>query len=437
MASLCWLSFSVGQVAGKGRDKFHYQNNVSGGFVQAVKVAGCCRSSPRLVCLASGNNRPIWVERGSAWASHFLFVKLVPCSCEKGGVVWFCLIEHWIWWSVGKTSLFVLLKIKNKMQSHAWLRNWLYAAVPLEAESPHLFQLTAIWHVAVTKERRRGKISFIKILISHLKIKASQDVGRLLRSDVGVVHRDWLLDNQRVETVAPEKAVVLQSADSSLFWGSIHLKVVCQTSTHLRCPFCSHKALLLVMSTMPPRHTHSLLWSLLCCGQMCLLHWQPAHPPRWEMMSLHKLIFPGGRWILPCLQPIRGLFTPESPGTETNRHTFLRGSVVICWSHLTEKVKLVSNASHHSSSFHLYSAEENPNITAHQWNGSISIYWFDLSCVFFPSISFLSLFLYWQQLPMPTSFSFSLTCHEDAEWKKGRSIFMYTCFQCVSVCVAQ
>lgn len=89
-----------------------------------------------------------------------------------------------------------------------------------------------------------------------------------------------------METVAPEKAVVLQSADSSLFWGSIHLKVVCQTSTHLRCPFCSHKALLLVMSTMPPRRTHSLLWSLLCCGQMCLLHWQPAHPPRWEMMSL-------------------------------------------------------------------------------------------------------------------------------------------------------
>lgn len=255
MASLCWLSFSVGQVAGKGRDKFHYQNNVSGGFVQAVKVAGCCRSSPRLVCLASGNNRPIWVERGSAWASHFLFVKLVPCSCEKGGVVWFCLIEHWIWWSVGKTSLFVLLKIKNKMQSHAWLRNWLYAAVPLEAESPRLFQLTAIWHVAVTKERRRGKISFIKILISHLKIKAS-------RSDVGVVHRDWLLDNQRVETVAPEKAVVLQSADSSLFWGSIHLKVVCQTSTHLRCPFCSHKALLLVMSTMPPRRTQSRTHSL-------------------------------------------------------------------------------------------------------------------------------------------------------------------------------
>lgn len=30
------------------------------------------------------------------------------------------------------------------MQSHVWLRNWLYAAVPLEAESPHLFQLTAI-----------------------------------------------------------------------------------------------------------------------------------------------------------------------------------------------------------------------------------------------------------------------------------------------------
>lgn len=131
---------------------------------------------------------------------------------------------------------------------------------------------------------------------------------------------------------------------------------------------------------------------------MCLLHWQPAHPPRWEMMSLHKLIFPGGRWIFRCLQPIRGLFTPESTGTGRNRHTFLRGFVVICWSHLTEKVKLVWNASHHSSSFHLCSAEETQILLLISETAPLAS--IDLtSCVFFPSISFLSLFLYWQKLP--------------------------------------
>lgn len=45
------------------------------------------------------------------------------------------------------------------------------------------------------------------------------------------------------------------------------------------------------------------------------------HSPLGEMMSLHKLIFPGGSQLLLWLQPIRDLFTPESAGNETHRHT--------------------------------------------------------------------------------------------------------------------
>lgn len=38
-------------------------------------------------------------------------------------------------------------------------------------------------------------------------------------------------------------------------------------------------------------------------------------------MSLHKLIFPGGSQLLLQVQPIRDLFTPESPGEERGTHT--------------------------------------------------------------------------------------------------------------------
>lgn len=42
-------------------------------------------SSPKLLCVAAGNKRPISGETGSAWAPHFLFVEFVPGKSEKEG----------------------------------------------------------------------------------------------------------------------------------------------------------------------------------------------------------------------------------------------------------------------------------------------------------------------------------------------------------------
>lgn len=48
--------------------------------------------------------------------------------------------------------------------------------------------------------------------------------------------------------------------------------------------------------------------SLFCVADRCTMHEQ-----------LHELIFPGGRAML-LLEPIGGLFTPESPRKETHTH---------------------------------------------------------------------------------------------------------------------
>lgn len=114
MASLC-LALFAGWSGGRKRVR---QNSVpkqptwrlctgcKGG--RELGCSGRCRRSPRLLCAASGNKRPIWRETGSAWAPYFLFIEFVPGKSERGGVVWCSLIERRRWWRVGKHCLFAL-----------------------------------------------------------------------------------------------------------------------------------------------------------------------------------------------------------------------------------------------------------------------------------------------------------------------------------------